>query len=106
MLVEIEKLFGNWWRGRLIIWVVVWLKVWVLQRLLHCDTLNGVECQELLQKVQSQLGGLGKQGLKGDLLLEGQRADVLSGSARLDTVVVLHRGSTEDVENKGQLVVV
>jgi len=43
VLVKVEELLWNRVGGRLVIWVVVRLKVWVLERILDCDTLDRVE---------------------------------------------------------------
>lgn len=106
MLVEIEKFLRDRRRSGLIIRVVVGLEVWVLEGFLHRDSLHGVECEQLLQKVECQIRGLGEQGAEWHLLLERQRADVLSCASRLDAVVILHGWRTKHIQNQGQLVVV
>lgn len=106
VLVKVKELLGNWRCSGLVLGVVVGFEVRVLESLLHRDALDGVEGEELLEKVQSQLRSLGEEGLEGNLLLEGKRANVLSCTPALNAVVVLHRGCTENVENQGQLVVV
>lgn len=78
----------------------------MLECLFHRDALDGVEGEELLKEVQSQVRGLGEHGLEGDLLLEGKGADVLACAARFDSVVVLHGWRAKDVEDERQLMVV
>lgn len=106
VLVEIEKFLRDRGRSGLVIRVVVRLQVWVLEGILHRDSLHGVECKQLLQEVECQIRRLGEQGAEWHLLLERQRADVLSCSSRLDAVVVLHGWCTEHIQNQSQLVVV
>lgn len=106
VLVEIEKFLRDRRRSGLVLGVVVGLEVWVLEGFLHRDSLHGVECEQLLQEVECQVGRLGEQGAERHLLLERQRADVLSCSSRLDAVVVLHGGRAEHIQDQSQLVVV
>lgn len=70
------------------------------------DPLGGVECQKSLQEIEGEVVALREEGLEGDFLLEGERADVLSSSARFDSIVVFHGWCTQDVQDEGQLVVV
>lgn len=76
------------------------------QGILDGDTLGWVEGQQLLEQVQGLIIALGEEGAEGDLLLKGERADVLAGSSRLDAVVVFHCWCAEDVQDEGKLVVV
>jgi len=106
VLVEVEELLRNGCSGRLIFGIVVRLKVWVLECLVDSDALDGIECEQLLQEVESHVGGLGEHALEWDLLLEGERADVFTSAARLDAIVILHCRSAENVQDQGELVVV
>lgn len=106
VFVEIKELLWNWGSCRLVFGIMIWLKIWVLQSFVDSDALDGVESEQLLQQVKSQVRGLGEHALEWDLLLEWQRADVFSSTSRFDTVVVFHSGSTEDVEDEGKLVVI
>lgn len=106
VLVEIEKFLRDRRRSGLVLRVVIGLEVWVLEGILHRDSLHGIERKQLLQEVECQIRRLGEQGAEWHLLLERQRADVLSCSSRLDAVVVLHGGCAEHVQNQSQLVMV
>ena len=106
ILVKIKELLGDGVRSRLILRVMVGLEIRVLQSLLDGNTLHGIEGQQLLEQVESQIGSFGEHGLHGDLLLERERANVFSGAAGLDAVVVFHSGCAKNVEDEGELVVV
>jgi hypothetical protein len=60
---------------------MVWLQVGVLKGLIDCDALDRVESKELLKEVKCKVRGLGEHLLEGNLLLEWERADVLSSTA-------------------------
>ena len=47
-----------------------------------------------------------EHSLEGNLLLEGQTADVLARAAALDAIVIFHGWRTKDVKNERELVVV
>lgn len=70
------------------------------------NPLGGVECEQSLQEIEGEVVALGEEGVEGDLLLEGEGADVLSSSAGFDSIVVFHGGCAQDVQDEGQLVVV
>lgn len=106
VLVKVEELLGNRRGSRLIIGIVIGLEVGMLEGLFDCDTLDGVEGEELFEEVEGEIGGLGEERAEGDLLLEWQRADVFTGTARLDTIVVLHGWCSKNIENEGQLMMV
>lgn len=106
VLIKVKELLRDRRCSGLIIRVVVGLQVRVLQSLLDCDALDGVKGKQLLQQIQGKFRSLREQCLEGDLLLEGQRTDVLAGTPRLDAIVILHCGSTKNIKNEGQLVVV
>lgn len=76
------------------------------QGILNGDALGRVKGQQLLEQVQGQVVALGEEGAEGDLLLKGERADVLAGSSGLDTIVVFHCWRTKDIQDEGELVVV
>jgi len=78
----------------------------VSQGVFDGDALDGVEGQQLFQQVERQVRRLGKHGFHGDLLLEGQRADVFARPPRFDAIVIFHRRRAEYVEDQGQLVMV
>lgn len=106
VLVKVKELLGDWRRGRLVLGVVVRLEVWVLERLLDGDALDGVEGQQLLEEVESHVGRVGEERAEGHLLLEGKRPDVLARASGLDAIIILHCWRAEDVEDEGKLVVV
>lgn len=106
VLVKVKELLGDWRRGRLVLGVVVRLEVWVLERLLDGDALDGVEGQQLLEEVESHVGRVGEERAEGHLLLEGKRSDVLARASGLDAIIILHCWRAEDVEDEGKLVVV
>lgn len=106
MLVKVEELLWNGGSGGLIIGVVVRLKIRMLQGLLNGDALDGVEGKKLLKQVQRKIGSLGEEGPERDLLLEGQRANIFPGTPGLDAVVVLHGGSTQDIQDECELVMI
>ena len=76
------------------------------QGVFNSDALDRVEGEELLQQIESQVRCLGEHSLEGDLLLEGERADVFPGAAGFDAVVILHGGGAEHVQDEGQLMVI
>lgn len=78
----------------------------MLESFVDVNSLDWVKGKEFLQEVEGQITGFGEERLQWDLLLEGQRADVFSGTTRFDTVVVFHSRGAEDIENERQLVVV
>lgn len=106
VLVEIEESIRDRGSSGLIVRVMVRLQVRVLEGFFDRDTLGGVECEEFLQEIKGLVVALGEEGLERNLLLEGKRADVLASTAGLDSVVVLHGWCTQDIKDKGQLVVV
>lgn len=106
VLVKIKESIRNWGSSGLIVRVMVRLQVGVLEGFFDCDTLGRVECEKSLQEVKSLVVALREEGLEGNLLLEGEGADVLARTAGLDSVVVFHGWCTQDVKDKGQLVVI
>ena len=78
----------------------------MLQSLFDCDSLDWVECKKLFKKVECEIRGLWEHRLEWNLLLEGKGADVLAGATRLNTVVIFHGWSAENIEDQCQLVVV
>lgn len=106
VFIKVEELLGDRGSSRLIIGVMVRLKVWVLEGLLHCDTLDGVKGEELFEEVQGEIGCLREQRPERNLLLEWQRTNIFPGTAGLDAVVVFHCRGSQNVENQGQLMVV
>lgn len=76
------------------------------QGVLNRNALGRVESQQLLEQVQGLVVALGEEGTEGNLLLKGERADVLAGSSGLNTVVVFHCRRAEDVQDEGELVVI
>lgn len=60
VLVKVKELLGDRGCCWLVLGIVVRLKVWVLQSLLHSDALNRIECEELLEQVEGQIRGLGE----------------------------------------------
>lgn len=106
VLVKIEESIRNRGSSGLVVRVMVRLQVRMTEGFLDCDPLGGVECEKSLQEVKGEVVALRKEGLEGDLLLEGEGTDILASTAGLDSVVVLHGGCTQDVKDKGQLVVV
>lgn len=106
VLVEIKKTIWNWGSSGLIVRVMVRLQVRVPEGFFDCDTLGGVECEKSLQEVKGLVVALGEESLEGNLLLEGEGADVLARTAGLDSIVVLHGWCAQNVKDKGQLVMV
>lgn len=70
------------------------------------NPLGGIECEESLEKVKGEVVALGEEGLEGDLLLEGEGTNILSGTSGFDSIVVLHGRCAQDVQNQSQLMVV
>ena len=106
VLVEIEEFFWDSLCRWLIVRIMIRLQVRVPQGLFNSDALDRVECKQLLEQVEGQVGGLWEHDFHWNLLLERQRANVLASTTRLDAVVVFHGRGTEDVKDKGQLVMI
>jgi hypothetical protein len=106
VLVKVKEFLRNRVCSRLIVWIVVWLKVRVLEGILNGDTLSGVEGEKLVKEIKREVIDVGEHDLPGDLLLEREGADVLASTAGLDTVVVLHCWRSEHVKNESKLVMI
>lgn len=74
--------------------------------ILDGDPLGRVKGQQLLEQIQGQVVALGEEGAEGNLLLKGERADVLACAAGLDAVVVFHGWCAENVQDEGELVMI
>lgn len=61
------------------------------------DALSRVESKESLEEVEREFVALGEEVLEGDLLLEGEGADVFPGSAGFDSIVVFHGWCAQDI---------
>jgi hypothetical protein len=71
---------ARWLIGR----IVPYLKIGMLQGFFAADTPCRIEAEELAKEVESRWIGLGVEGLKRDLGLDRERADVVLGlDARL-----------------------
>jgi hypothetical protein len=106
ILIEIEELLRDGCSGGLILRIMVGFQVGVLEGFVDGDALDGVECQELLEQVECEVGGLGEHAFEGYLLFEWERADVFPGAARLDAIIVFHGGGAENIQDQGELVVI
>jgi len=106
VLIKVKESLWDWFGSWLIIWVVIWFKVWVLQGFLNRDALNRVEGEKLVEQVESLFVDLWEHDLPWYLLFEGKGANVLASSAGLDAVIILHGGSTKDIKNESQLMVI
>ena len=93
-------------RSRFIICIMIRLQVRMRQRLLNRDPLLRIERQTLLQQVQRERVRVGVERREGLALLEGEGAEVVARAVRGDGVEVVEGGSSEYVEDEGQLVMV
>lgn len=72
----------------------------------NADPLRRVERQAPLEQIDRERVRIRVQCLEGLLLLEGQRAQVISTPLRADRVKVLQGRGAEDAEDERELVVV
>lgn len=76
------------------------------QRLLHGDALLGVEGKAAFEEVDCERVGVWVERLERPTLLEGECAEVVARAVRGDGVEVVEGGSTENIEDESELVVV
>jgi hypothetical protein len=106
VLVEIKKLLRDGLGGGLVFGIMVRIEIRMSEGVFDGDALDRVEGEELLQQIEGQVRCLGKHGLEGDLLLEGERADIFSRATGFDAVVILHGGGAEHVQDESQLMMI
>ena len=104
--IEVKEFFRDRFSCWLVFWVMVRFQVGVFQGFLDCDSLNGIERQQLLQQVQCKVRMLGEEDLEGNLLFERQASDILSSTSRLDAIVVLHGRRSQHIEDQSELMMI
>jgi hypothetical protein len=72
----------------------------------NCNPLFRIESQTFLHEVDSQRFGFRVHLGKLLLFLEWKSSEIISGSVRVDLVEVVERGSAEDIEDEGELMMV